>query len=174
MEIALAMAPTYAGAGSPALGWAAERRRLTDAGDADAQLAPVDRRELSGLTVAEGNRSGEHFCRQIALVLPRGLEQGVVHTEHELDAVGDLKPGAAARVLDGMDDLPSQALAAQLVVELELERDGVAPLLAELIALERQHLQRHVLGREPVLVPVDVDADLAAALHRGGDMGRVQ
>ena len=58
----------------------------------------------------------------------------------------------------------------QLVVELELERDGVRALALELVALERLHRELEVVGAELVVVPVDVDADRAALAQRVGDV----
>ena len=70
-------------------------------------------------------------------MLAGGLEQLLVAAEAELDPVGDLEAGVFAGVLDGVDDLAGEALAAQLVVELELQGDGVAGLGLDLVALER-------------------------------------
>ncbi len=56
------------------------------------------------------------------------FEKLPVTGQGELDPVGDLEPGVAPGVLHGVDDLPRQALAAKLVVELELQADGVAGL----------------------------------------------
>jgi hypothetical protein len=54
-------------------------------------------------------------------VLTGGIEQLGVAGQRQLDAVRDLEPGLLSRVLNGVDDLAGKALAAQLVVELELE-----------------------------------------------------
>ena len=70
-------------------------------------------------------------------MLAGGGEQLVVAAEAELDPVGDLEARRFAGVLDGVDDLAGEALAAQLVVELELQGDGVAGLGLDLVALER-------------------------------------
>ena len=91
-----------------------------------------------------------------------GLEQLRVAAERELDPVGDLEARRFARVLDRVDDLAGQALAAQLVVELELQGDGVAGLGLDLVALERLQGEGQLVGAERVLVAVDVDPDLAA------------
>ena len=61
-----------------------------------------------------------------------------------------------------MDDLARQPLAAQLVVELELERHGVRALALELVAVERLHRELQVVGPELVVVAVDADADARA------------
>ena len=63
---------------------------------------------------------------------------------------------------------------AQLVVELELQRDGVRALALELVALERAHGQREVVRPELVVVAVDVDPDAPAVAQRRGDVLRVQ
>ena len=55
-----------------------------------------------------------------------------------------------------MDDLAGEALAAQLVVELELQGDGVAGLGLDLVALERLQGEGDVVGAERVVVAVDV------------------
>ena len=65
------------------------------------------------------------------------------------------RPGGLARVLDRVHDLARQALAAQLLVELELQRDGVRALALELVALERLHREHQVVGAELVVVAVD-------------------
>ena len=57
-----------------------------------------------------------------------GGEQLVVPAELERDPIGDLEAGLLARLLNGADDLASEALAAELVVEVELQGDGVARL----------------------------------------------
>ena len=51
--------------------------------------------------------------------------QLLVAAKRQADAVLDLQPRALAGVLDGVHDLARQAFAAQLLVELELQRDGV-------------------------------------------------
>ena len=84
-----------------------------------------------------------------------GVEQLVVAAEGELDPVGDLEAGLFAGVLDGVDDLAGEALAAQLVVELELQGDGVAGLGLDLVALERLQGEGDVVGAERVVVAVD-------------------
>src|SRR5215213_2116734 len=128
---------------------------------ADAELATVDRRRFAATVVVIGDGGREHLAGNVGPVLASGLEQVGVACEREGDAVGDLEAGGFARVLDGVDDLTSEPLAAQLVVELELEGHGVAGLGLDLVALERLQCQRQVLGRERVLVAVDVDAHLA-------------
>ncbi len=73
-----------------------------------------------------------------------------------------------------MDDLAGEALAEQLVVELELERDGVPGFGLDLVALERLQGQGQLVGAEGVLVAVDVDADLAAVAEDRGDVDGVE
>ena len=65
------------------------------------------------------------LARDVVLVLARGGEQLVVAAEAQLDPVLDLEAGGLARVLHRVDDLAREPLAAQLVVELELERHRV-------------------------------------------------
>ena len=84
-------------------------------------------------------------------MLAGGGEQLGVAAEGERDPVGDLEAGLLAGVLDGVDDLAGEALAAQLVVELELERDGVARLRLDLVALERLQGEGDVVGAEGVV-----------------------
>ena len=91
-----------------------------------------------------------------------GGEQRLVAVERELDAVRDVEPGVLARGLDRVDDLAREPLAAQLVVELELERDGVRAGALDLVALERLHHELEVVRPELVLGALDVDADGAA------------
>ncbi len=95
-----------------------------------------------------------------------GLEQLLVAAEREPIRSVTSRPGVLAGVLDRVDDLAREALAPQLVVELERERDRAAGLGLDLVALERLHHQRHVVGLEVVLVAVEVDADppLAASI----------
>ena len=100
-------------------------------------------------------------------MLARGLDQVAVAAEQELDPVLDLEAGGLARVLDRVDDLARQALAAQLVVELELERHRVRALALELVALERAHREHQVVVGELVVVPVDGDRDAAAVCADG-------
>ena len=67
------------------------------------------------------------------------------------------RPALLARVLHGVDDLAREALAAQLVVEVQVERDGVRALALELVALERLHRELEVVGAERVVLAVDDD-----------------
>ena len=76
-----------------------------------------------------------------------GGEQLLVAAERQLDPVGDLQAGLFAGVLDGVDDLAGEALAAQLVVELELQGDGVAGLGLDLVALQRLQGEGDLVGR---------------------------
>src|SRR5215212_1337051 len=103
--------------------------------DADAEVPAVDsRRGAIAVVVADGG--GQDLARQIFLVGLGGCEKVGVAGEGEVDAVGDLEARGFAGVLDGVDDLAGEALAAELVVELELEGDGVAGLGLDLVALE--------------------------------------
>ena len=92
----------------------------------------------------------------------RGFEQLLVAAESERDPVRDLEARLLAGVLDGVDDLAGEALAAQVVVQVERQRDGAACLRLDLVALERLHHELEVVRLERVLVAVDRDADLRA------------
>ena len=107
-------------------------------------------------------------------MVARGGEQLLVAAERSSIRSSTCRPGALARVLDRVDDLARQALAPQLVVELELERDRVRALALELVALERLHRERQVVGAELVVVAVDADPDAAAVAQRGRDVRGVE
>src|SRR5829696_8858980 len=117
---------------------------------ADAELTAVDRGRRCLAATVIGERGGEHLASQVGLMLAGGVEQLGVAREGQLDAVGDLKSGGFAGVLDRVDDLTGEPLAAQLVVELELQGDGVARLGLDLIALERLQREAELLGPEGV------------------------
>ncbi len=87
--------------------------------------------------------------------LARGLDQRLVAAERQRDPVGDVEPGLLAGVLDRVHDLAREALAAQLVVELERQRHRAPGLGLDLVALERLHHQGQVVGLERVLGAVD-------------------
>ena len=70
--------------------------------------------------------------------------------------------------LDGADDVAGEALEAQLVVELELERHRVRALALDLVALERLHRHEQVVGVELVVVARDRDPDRAPVAQRRG------
>src|ERR671917_373609 len=95
--------------------------------DRDRQRAPFDRDGVARRAV-EGDLGGERLAGEVVLERARRLEQLAVAAEREGDPVLDLQAGALAGVLHGMDDLAREALAAQLVVELELERHRVRAL----------------------------------------------
>ena len=103
-----------------------------------------------------------------------GRQQLLVAAEGEADAVLDGQPGVAARRLHGVDDLAGQALAAQLVVEDQVERHRVRALALELVALQRLHDQLEVVGAELVVVAVDRDPDRALLAQRRGHVRGVQ
>ena len=86
----------------------------------------------------------------------------------------DLEPARLARVLHRAHDLAREHLAAQLVVEREVERDRVRRLALDLVALERLEAQLQVVGVELVLGAVDVDADRPPLAQRLGDVRRVE
>src|SRR5215217_1147994 len=136
---------------------------------ADRERAALDRRRLAA--VAHGH--GQRLTRDVVLVRADGAEQLAVAAELEPDAVLDGEAGRLARVLDGVHDLAHEPLAAEVVVELELERHGVRALALELVAGERAHGEDEVVGAELVVVAVDAHADAGAVAQRAGDMGRV-
>ena len=103
----------------------------------------------------ERDADRERLLREVVLVLAGGGEQLGVAAERELDPVLDLEAAGLARVLDRVHDLAREALAPQLVVELELERHRVRALALELVALERLHGEQQVVGAELVIVAVD-------------------
>src|SRR4051812_28862766 len=104
--------------------------------DGDVEVAALDRHRLArSAVVDDGDR--ERLAGDVGLVLAGGFEQVAVAAERELDPVLDLEARALAGVLDRVDDLAGEALAAQRVVELELQGDGVRALALELVALER-------------------------------------
>ena len=105
---------------------------------------------------------------------PRGAEQLLVAAEHERDPVLHVEARGLARVLHGVHDLAREPLAAQLVVELELERHGVRALALELVARERLHGQRQVVGAELVVVAVDRDRHAVAGAQRARDVRRLE
>ena len=80
-----------------------------------------------------------------------GVQELRVARQPELDPVGDLQAGLAAGVLHGVDDLAREPLATQLVVELQGQGDRVARLGLDLVAVERLHRERQVVGVERVL-----------------------
>src|SRR5215213_5152995 len=117
---------------------------------ADAELAAVDRRRLAVAAVI-GDSGGEDLAAQVGLVLAGRFEQVRVAGEGELDAVGDLEPGRFACDLDGVDDLAGEALATQLIVELELQSDGVSGFGLDLVAIERLQCEDEGVGLEGVV-----------------------
>src|SRR6059058_1202266 len=71
--------------------------------------------------------------------------------------------------------LPSIAIPiSDLVVELQLEGDGVAGLGLYLVALQRLEGEGDVVGAEGVVAAVDRDPDLAAFGEDCGDVGGVE
>ena len=67
----------------------------------------------------------QHLALDVVRVVAGGRQQLVVAAQPQLDPVLDLEAGRLALVLDRVDDLAGERLAAQLVVELELERHRV-------------------------------------------------
>ena len=85
------------------------------------------------------------------------------------------RPASLRAILDGVDDLAGQALAAELVVELELEGDGVAGLGLDLVALEGLQGEGDVVGGRGCgrcrrsLIPIS-----PPSASDGGDVGGVE
>src|SRR6185503_2307582 len=87
----------------------------------------------------------------------------------ELDPIRDLQAGGLARVLDDPDELARDALAPEVVVELELERDGHAAVARDAPALERLLGEVHVAGDELHAAAGGLDDDGLLASERGGE-----
>ena len=66
-----------------------------------------------------------------------GVEQLLVAPEGQRDPILDVEAGVLASRLHRVHDLASEALAAQRVVELQVERHRVRPGALHLVALER-------------------------------------
>ena len=107
-------------------------------------------------------------------MLAGDLDRLRVAVDPQRDPVGDLEARLFAGELDGADDLAGEALAAQLLVDLQLQRHRVARLGLDLVALERPQRHRHVVGAERVVGAVDRDPDLPALRQRLGDVGGVE
>ena len=88
-------------------------------------------------------------------MLAHSLEQVDVAGQRQLDSVLDLKAGALAGILHGVNDLARDALAAKLVVELQLEGDRVIGLAFELIPPAREHHEREILRIQALFVSVE-------------------
>ena len=67
------------------------------------------------------------------------------------------QPGLLARRLHGVHDLAREPLAAQLVVQLQVQRHRVRAGALDLVAVERLQHELDVVGAERVLLAVDVD-----------------
>ncbi len=96
----------------------------------------------------------------------RDVEQRRVAAQRERDPVLDGQAGRLACVLDRVDDLLREALAAQPLVERKLEGDGMRPLPLELVAVQRRERHDEVLADELVVVPVHVDRHGPALAQR--------
>ena len=100
---------------------------------------------------AQIQAEGEGLAHQVVAVAVGGLQQCGVAGEGELDPILHLQPGVLAGVLDGVDDLAGVTLAEQILVDREIEGDGVGPLALDAVPVRRAHRQDHVLGAEGVL-----------------------
>src|SRR3954454_10683278 len=155
------------------------RSKMTASGksglaDGDPQLSALDGGQLAGTVGAVVDRGRQGLAGDVGLVLAGRGEELVVAIEAERDPVGDLEARLLARLLDRADDLAGQALAAELVIEVELERHGVAGLGLHLVALERLHDEGDVVGGEGVLLAVDCDSHLGTGLELIRDAARVE
>ena len=141
--------------------------------DPDPQLAAVDRGRLAP-PPHRRRRPRSRASRRRRSPRGRGRPSSSASSPPSVSAIRSetSRPASLARVLDRVDDLAGEALAAQLVVELERQRDRAAGLGLDLVALERLHRQRHVVGLERVIVAVDVDADPALAARSPRRRGR--
>ena len=129
-------------------------------------LPSISARAAPAVRAVVDDRGGERLAGHVVLVGARGGEQLLVAAERQRDPVLDLQAGVLARGLDGVHDLAGEPLAAQLVVELEVERHGVRARALDLVALERLQHHLDVVGAERVLLAVDADADAAAVAQR--------
>ena len=102
------------------------------------------------------------------LVLTRGCEQVLVAGEGQRDAVLHVEARVLARRLHRVDDLACQALAPELVVELEVERHGVRTRALHLVALKRLEHHGHVLRADLVILAVEVQPDAFAGPQPAG------
>ena len=97
------------------------------AGDADAQLAALDAGRLAHVVAVVDDLDGERLPRHVLLEGACDVEQPRIAAERQGDAVLDGETGGLPRVLDRVDDLLRQPLAAKPLVERELQRDRVEP-----------------------------------------------
>ena len=65
-----------------------------------------------------------------------------------------------------MDRLAREALAAQVVVQVEVQRHGVRPRALHAVALQRLQHELHLLGGQGMVLPVDRDRHRSAAAQR--------
>ena len=107
-------------------------------------------------------------------MLASDRQERLVAAERQRDPVLDGEAGVAPRDLHGVHDLARLALAPQRLVERQVQRDRMAALALDAVALEREHRDQEVLGRQLVVAPVDGDGDRAAVAHGGGGTRRVQ
>ena len=129
-------------------------------------LPSISARRRVGAGPVVGDRRGERLAGHVVLVRPGGGEQLLVAAERQRDPVLHVEPGRLARGLDGVHHLAREPLAAQLVVELQVERHGVRAGALDLVALERLEHDLDVVGPDLVLLAVDVDARPAAVAQR--------
>src|SRR6266536_3607242 len=144
--------------GSPIRGRSQEKGPLSSASPLDRHdhARPIHRslrdvRAVSRRAVL--HRERERLGGNVGRVLVEGSADlaGAVHPE--ADPVGDVEAGRLPRVLYHPDQLPGQALAPEVVVELELERDGHAALGGNAPALADLLRQVRVAGASEISSP---------------------
>ena len=81
----------------------------------------------------------QRLAGDVLLVCLGRVDQRLVAVQRERDPVGDVEAGLLPCELHGADDVAREPLAPQVVVQLELDRDGVRALALDLVALERPH-----------------------------------
>ena len=113
----------------------------------DAQLAALDASPPRRRRPVVGDRVGERPRRR-GTPRARARRRAAPSSPPSASAMrsSTARPGGLARALHGVHDLARQALAAQLVVERELERHRVRALALELVALQRLQREQQVVG----------------------------
>src|SRR5947208_3033062 len=82
------------------------------------------------------------------------------------DRVLHFKPGLLASRLDRVDRLAREPLAAQVVVQLQIQRDRVHSRALEPVALERLEDELQIVARKWMVLTVDRDPHRASAPQR--------
>jgi hypothetical protein len=116
----------------------------------------------------------EDLRRDVGLVGADGVQRLLVAAEAQVDAVRDLEARVLARDLDLAQDGAREALGAQRVVDLEVERDGVPALALQAVALGRLERQEEVVLGELVVGALDLHDDGLAGAQGRGDARAVE